>query len=459
MSQEHVIDVSQIIDERKVDWFNIQLVIWGFFVVLFDGYDIGAAAFAAPALIKDWHLANRAALGIMFSASLFGILFGSAIFGYIGDRFGRKIAVISSLLTFGIFTWLAVLSSNLEQLSILRFFAGVGIGGLLPNIITFNAEFAPKRFRATQIIVMFTGITFGGAIPGAVSAWLVPTHGWQILFTIGGIVPIVIAIAVAIGMPESIKFLVVKGRNAEVTKLLRQMTPNLTIPPNAQFVIRDEKQHTGFSPKYLFMDGLQFITPLLWICFIVNLMGFYFLMSWMPTLLSGANIPVSEAALATSLFQIGGTVGGLALARPLDTRGLAPVTLLFALAIPIIGSIGYVGLHSEALLMLVVFLGGFCVLGLQFGLNATSAMIYPTSFRSNGSGWAFAVGRVGSIAGPVIGGILISNHHTLQQLYLWATVPFIIGTIACFILMRLYYVRFHGYGLERRDALAEARHT
>ena len=184
--------------------------------------------------------------------------------------------------------------------------------------------------------------------------------------------------------------------------ILRRMNPDISIPANAQYVIRDEKQHKGFSPKYLFMDGLHFITPLLWVCFVVNLMGFYFLMSWMPTLLSGANLPISEAAFATSLFQIGGTVGGLALARPLDTRGLAPVTLLFALAIPVIGLIGYVGTTSEVWLMIIVFLGGFCVLGLQFGLNATSAMIYPTSFRSNGSGWAFAIGRVGSVAGPFL---------------------------------------------------------
>jgi AAHS family 4-hydroxybenzoate transporter-like MFS transporter len=453
MATAQSIDVSRIIDERKVSGFNIKLVIVSFLVVLLDGYDIAAIGFAAPDLIKAWNITDKSALGPVFGASLLGMLFGAPGFGYVGDRFGRKIATIHSCLIFGIFTWLAVLATSLQHLLILRFLAGIGIGGLLPNMIALNAEFAPKRFRATMVIVMFSGVAFGGGMPGLVSALLVPKYGWQVLFAVGGILPIAAAIACAFWLPESIKYLVVKGgRQAEVRAILARVEPGFSVDPNAQFVIQDEKKYAGFTPKYLFSDGLALITPLLWLLFVVNLMGYFFLISWTPTLLTSANVPVEKAAIATALFQIGGAVGGWVLCRPMDNRGLAPITVLFAIAVLVVGSIGYIGPISESLLMAALFLGGFCVLGLQFGLNATSAMIYPTSFRANGAGWALGVGRVGSIVGPVLGGVLISMKLPIQQLYLLAAVPFLIGTIACFVLARLYVARFQGSGLGQRDS-------
>src|SRR6266705_627269 len=394
-------DVSRFIDERRLNRFNASLVIWSFFIVLFDGYDITAISFAAPELIRTWWIAHRAELGPVFSSSLFGILIGSPLFGYIGDRYGRKIAVIGSCLIFGAFTLLACWAGALKELFYLRFVAGIGIGGLLPNLIARNAEYAPRRLRATLIIVMFTGITFGGAVPGAISVWLVPRYGWQAIFAVGGVLPILMAVDAA-----------------------------------TRLVVADEKVYRGFNPRYLFADGLALITPLLWLCFACNLMGFYFLLSWLPTLLTGAKLPPSEAAIATAPVQIGGTVGGLALTRPIDAKGFLPVTILFACSVLAVGALGYVGLSSAAALMVIVFLAGFCVLGLQFGLNAASAMIYPTSVRSNGSGWAFGVGRVGSVLGPIIGGVLIGMKMPLQELFLWATIPFIVGTVACTALTR-----------------------
>jgi AAHS family 4-hydroxybenzoate transporter-like MFS transporter len=447
MASAEVFDVSRFIDERKLTRFNAALVIWSFFIVLFDGYDISAISFAAPELIRTWGISNRAALGPVFSASLFGILIGSPLFGYLGDRYGRKVAVIASCLLFGIFTLAACWAANLQGLLYLRFFAGIGIGGLLPNLIALNAEYAPRRFRATLIIVMFTGITFGGSVPGAISVWLVPHFGWQAIFAVGGVLPILMAAAAALWLPESLKHLVVKEERARALALLSAMNPGHSIAAGARLAVADEKVYKGFNPKYLFEGGLALITPLLWICFACNLMGFYFLISWLPTLLTGAKLPPSEAAIATALVQIGGTVGGLALARPIDAKGFLPVTILFALAVFAVGALGYVGLSSTGTLMLVVFLAGFCVLGLQFGLNAASAMIYPTSVRSNGSGWAFGVGRVGSVAGPIVGGVLIGMKMPLQDLFLWATVPFMVGTLACIALTRLYRSHFGGLAL------------
>jgi MFS transporter, AAHS family, 4-hydroxybenzoate transporter len=452
---EQTIDVARFVDEQKVGAFHIKLLILSFFIVLFDGYDIGAAPFAAPSWIKAWGITNRAALAPVLTASLFGILFGSPILGFVGDMFGRKKAIILSCLIFGGFTWAGAWADSLDAMWWLRFFAGIGIGGLLPNLIALNAEFAPRRLRATMIILMFTGITFGGSVPGAVAAWWVPHYGWPILFVIGGIAPIVMAGVAALWLPESIKYLTVKGHAAQVARVLTSLQPSAPVGPETRFILADEQRATSVSPRLLFSDGLAAITPLLWLLFLLNLMGFYFLASWNPTLLASAKVSEAMAAIGTALFQIGGTIGGLTLSRPIDRKGFLPITILFVVAVPVIASIGYVGNLSPILLMLVLVLGGFCVLGLQFGLNAASAMIYPTAVRSNGSGWAFGIGRFGSIAGPYIGGYLIARHVPIEQLYLLAAIPFALGAIACYVLTRLYVARFKGYGLGQREALAQ----
>lgn len=458
MGSQQSVNVAQLVDERPVSAFHVILVAFSFLIVLSDGYDITAIAFAAPHLIREWAITDRSALGPVFSASLFGILVGSPLFGYVGDRYGRKAATIASCVTFGVFTLAAAWSSSLAEMLWLRALAGLGLGGLMPNMIALTGEYAPRRYRATLIILMFCGVTLGGAVPGAIANWLVPTYGWRIIFVIGGVLPIVLAVCAAVWLPESAKFLVLKNDRARTVAMLARLAPDVPIGPDTQLVVPQEKAYAGFSPADLFRDGMALITPLLWLCFAVNLMGFYFLISWMPTLLTGQKILApGDAATATALIQIGGTIGGFLLCRPMDTKGFAPVALLFVAAVPCVALIGYAAAYSWTALMVMVFLAGFCVLGLQFGLNAASAMIYPTAFRSNGSGWAFGVGRFGSILGPILGGYLIAMQLSLDKLFLLAAIPFAVGAVACLVLARLYARTFKADGLGERRAGAAAR--
>ena len=449
------VDASRLLDERGLSSFNIKLAAVCFFIVLLDGYDITAMAFAVPMLAKQWAITDASAFGPVLGASLIGMLIGAPTLGFVGDRFGRKIAIVISCLIFGGFTWITVEATTLNMLFAFRLLAGVGIGGLLPNVIALTGEFAPRQYRATMIIVMFSGAAFGGAIPGVVSNLLVPTFGWQALFHVGGATPVVVALLCYFLLPESLKFLVLKGdRQEAVLKLLAVLRPDRQFAPDTAFFIGDErKQRSSFSPKYLFADGLAVITPLLWLLYVVSLMAYFFLLSWTPYLLTSANVPMQKAALATMLFQFGGAVGGWVLARPIDKMGLAPIAVLFVIAVPVTAMIGYVGSMSEPLLMLIEFIAGFCVLGIQLGLNATAAMIYPTSIRANGSGWALGIGRVGSIVGPILGGALIQMKLSVTVLYMLAAIPLAIGAVACIILSRLYVKHFQGAGRGQRDEL------
>jgi AAHS family 4-hydroxybenzoate transporter-like MFS transporter len=187
MGDAQVVRVSRLLDERGIAPFHVQLIAWSVLIAFIDGYDISAIALAAPYLVQAWHVSPKD-LGPVLSASLVGILFGSIFFGWIGDRYGRKTALIGSLLVFGVLTWIAAYSANLTQMTWLRFLAGLGIGGVIPNMIALNIESAPRKSRGTLALIASGCVPLGGAIPGFVSAALVPQHGWPILFLIGGIV-------------------------------------------------------------------------------------------------------------------------------------------------------------------------------------------------------------------------------------------------------------------------------
>jgi len=450
MANQTVVPVSHLLDERGLSAFQIKLIIWSFFVVLIDGYDIAAIGFAAPYLVRSWGVAPNA-LGPVFSASLVGVLFGSALFGWVGDRYGRKAALVGSNLLFGIFTLIAAFSTNLDQMFWLRLLAGLGIGGVIPNVVAINAESAPRKLRATLAIIAVGCVPLGGAIPGFVTAALVPQFGWQILFLLGGLVPIVIAIAAMIGLPESIKYMALhESQRGKMEALISTIRPDYKVPANAKFVIEDETQYPGFNPAYLFRDGLALITPLLWLLFALNLMGYFFLISWTPTLMSAAKLPPATAALAGAMLQVGGTVGALGLCWWLQKHRFFAVAIMFVVAVPVVASIGYAGLTSKAALLIATFLAGFFVLGIQSAINAIGALIYPTSLRANGSGWELGIGRIGSIVGPLVGALLIGL--PVEQLYIWSALPFAVGAVVCFAIHRRNTAR-----LAARPELREAQ--
>ncbi len=437
MAQAQVVDITRLIDDQKIGFFIFRLVILSFIVVLTDGYDIGAAAFAAPALVKEWHL-DRAQLGPLFSAGLIAGLFGPPILGFLADRLGRKAVIVGGAIFFGVFTLASVLCTSLWSLIVLRFIAGVGISGVLPITVALNNEFAPRRIRATMIVIMFSGVTFGGGLPGVVAANFMAEHGWQILFWVGGILPIVAGLLAAYALPESPKFLTLQAnRQADLAALARRIKPDLSVGPETRFVLHGEENRTRFSIKAIFTGRLALMTPMFWITNAVNLMIFYFVNQWMPTLLSGAGVSLEHAAIATTLFQFGGTLGGIVIMRPLDKYGFVPVPILFACAIPVMASIGQPGL-SEGTIMALVAAAGFCLLGLQFGNIASESSIYPTAIRSWGVGSCFAAGRVGSVFGPSVGAILVARHVPLEHMFYIASIPLAVGLIAAIVITPLY---------------------
>jgi len=387
----------------------------------------------------------------VLTASNIGVLFGSQIFGWIGDRYGRKTALIGANLFFGVFTFAAAYSTNLTELFWLRTIAGLGIGGVIPNVVAINAESAPRNLRATLAIIAAGCVPLGGAFAGFVSAALVPHYGWPVLFYLGGVVPIIIALAAIYGLPESIKYMALhEGHRHRMEQLIAVIRPGYKVPANARFVIEDEQQSPSSNPIYLFRNGLWLITPLAWLLFALNLMGYFFLISWTPTLMAAAKVPQGTAALAGALLQVGGTVGSLLLCWWLQRHRFLAIAIMLVVAVPVAGSIGLWGTGSAAALLASTFCAGFLVLGIQTGINVVGAMIYPTSLRANGSGWELGIGRLGSIAGPLVGGLLVGL--PLATLYMWSALPFAAGALVCFAIYVLNKAR-----LEAHSELAQGQ--
>jgi AAHS family 4-hydroxybenzoate transporter-like MFS transporter len=441
MSPPAIVDIGDVIEGQKGGRFAALLIVAMGVMMLTEGYDLGAMAFAAPALGRAWHI-GRGALGPVFGAFVFGTMLGAFALGYLGDAIGRKRTIVIGSFVLSLFTFAAAHATQLDHLLILRFCAGIGIGGVVPNAITYMSEFAPRRWRATWITLMYTGYTIGTGLGGAVSAWLIPSFGWQVVFVIGGIAPLVTGLMLLVSAPESIRFLTLKGnRNAEVSRIVRRLAPHVVLTPDTTFVIGHDRGATPHARqnaplRLLFAGRLRAVTPVLWAVYIANSMALFFLNSWLPMLIESVGLPPQRAALVSAMFQVGGTLGGLALMRFVDTRGAVIITVLPLVGTPLVALLG-TGL-PEPMLIAGVFLIGFAVVGTQFGLNAVAALVYPTALRAKGTGAAIGIQKIGAIAGPVIGGMLLAGHLPVRELFYLGAVPVALVTLLAFVLGRLH---------------------
>jgi AAHS family 4-hydroxybenzoate transporter-like MFS transporter len=439
--------LETLVDEQQFGRFNLALLCLSFLAMLSDGFDIAALASAAPALARDWHVLPKS-FGPALSASLFGILIGAPVLGYLGDRRGRRPAVVLGSLIFGLGTLATVATQSIGQMTVLRFLTGIGIGGLMPNLIALSSELQPKRWRATMVVLMFTGITAGSSLPGFVQAWLIPEYGWHVMFLIGGSVPLLVAVLLHFKLPESVKYLSLRpDQRPQLLATLRRLRPDLGIADDAEILSPAAVEVPGTGLRQIFGNGLAWITPLLWLCFAMTLMTQFFMVSWLPLILETDGLAPREAGIATSLYHIGGTVGGVIVSLLLSRYGFAVIAVLFVGAIPAMAAVGTANLPFVALAAITA-LSGFFVLGSQFGNNAASGLLYPTAYRSRGVGWALAIGRFGSVAGPLVGASLIAAKMPAQKLFTIASLPMVVGAVAAGVLALLCYRRFRGPSLD-----------
>src|SRR5262245_34613096 len=276
MARATVLEVGRFIDEQPYSRYQLLTAAMCSALVFADGFDTQAMGFVAPALSAQLHL-TRAALGPLISSGLFGMMIGALTFGPLADRFGRKPIIVISVFLFGILSLLTATATNAQEVLVYRLLTGLGLGGAMPNAIALTGEYTPKRSRATGIMTMFVGFTLGGASGGFVAAGLISRFGWQSVFIVGGVCPCIIGLLAMAFMPESIRFLVLKGgQERRVAKYLSRIAPKADISPAMHFEVAEERS-TGFLVKHLFTEGRAAVTLLLWVMFFMNLLDLYFL--------------------------------------------------------------------------------------------------------------------------------------------------------------------------------------
>ena len=430
MSSTAALDIRRFIDERPVSRYQMRVAVMCGLIVFVDGFDAQAMGYVAPALTVALKI-SRGVLGSVISSGLVGMMIGALVSGPLADRIGRKPVLIACSLIFGLGSLVTATAQSVESLMFWRAITGLGMGGAMPNAIALTSEYMPQRRRAGAVTMMICGFSLDAAVGGLVAASIIPRFGWPAVFIVGGIVPIAIALAALVLLPESIRFLVVRGGDESRARAsLARIAPGESVAGPLSTGDDAHDASGAFIVAELFTNGRAVATILIWVVYFMNLLNLYFLNSWLPTIINDAGIPVATAIRLTSLFQIGGIAGAIVLGRLLDrTFSFWILAGCYLWAAAFVYAIGHSG-ASVALLAVTIACAGVGIIGGQNASHALSSEFYPTRVRSTGVGWALGIGRIGSIVGPVVGGQLLAQNTPMRDVFWAAVIPAVAATIA-----------------------------
>lgn len=420
------IDVARFIDERPLSAFQRRIYISGMLITLLDGLDLQTVSLAAPLLAEQWGVAPQS-FGPAFAAGPTGMAVGALVLGTLADRIGRKRLIIGATLLFGMASLLTALATSLTGLAVLRFLTGVGLGGVMPNLIALSIEYAPSRLRGTLTTLTFCGLSLGSMLAGVLGASLMPAYGWQSIFIVGGVLPLLVAAWLPWGLPESIRFLVARGaeHSAQVARVLNKIAPSEMISANTTFSTPDA---SGEKVSFLRLFGRARTTPtvLLTLIVILNSFSLYFVLNWLPTLMKIGGLTTREALLSSVVLNAAGGAGAIAIGWFMDRYGSVRImTITCFLAACGVAGIG-LSAGSVGLIPVLIIAGG-TVLCTLLGMYVVIAEIYPTTIRATGAGFALGVGRVGSMIGPMAGGWALAAGWSVQAAFFMAAVPVLFG--------------------------------
>lgn len=426
------VNVSDIIDRHPITAYQLGVLGLCMSVALFDGYDTQAIGYTAPAIAQAFHL-PKDVFGPVFSAALVGAAAGALGFGPLADRFGRKRFMIAATVIFGAFSLLTSQATTLGELLVYRFAAGLGFGGALPSLLALGGEFAPVRMRGTFVTIAFAAWPFGGLIGALTSSYVIPNFGWQYVFYIGGIAPLIVAVALVVFLPESLRFLIARNiRLDEARDILARIAPG-AVPPGAELAAAPERERKGVPVRHLFAEGRTSETALLWAAFFVVFMVLVTVTAWTPTLLRDVGFSISAGALVIALNNAGSVCANVFSGYLVDRFGpyktLVPGFILGGIFLAAFGE----ATTSVATLAVASTLAGFCLGGTGTGLTAFAAGLYPTTLRSTGIGWAVGMGRLGQIFGPLGAGTLVNLGIGTKGVFYAAAIPCLFG--ALFVLL------------------------
>jgi AAHS family 4-hydroxybenzoate transporter-like MFS transporter len=431
-STQHASEIGHLIDAGPLSRQKIGVIVLCGLAVLLDGYDIQTMALAVPSLTEEWDI-EAAAFSYALAASILGMIIGTAVVAPLGDKLGPRPMLIWGMVLVGLASAATASSTTPAALVIWRLLTGIGLGITLPNATALTSEYVPARNRAFLIAAMYLGVPVGALLAGLVAPILIEALSWRAIFIVGGILPLALAGALLVYVPESLRLLVAQRPNdPRIVALLRRFVPGVDAATvRARPADRLEKQNV----LALFTAQYWARTSLLWCIFALNLFVLFVLISWLPTILTDAGWTRPQALRGAVVIQAGGIVGGLVIAKLVDL-GRTVVVLISAYTIVAAGFTLFLVVPATVpawtLLLLVIGAG---VSGSQVVLIALSAIFYPPSLRATGAGWASGCGRVGAFVAPLAGGFVFARYDFTPEQHLVLLIPpMVVGGVCVFLL-------------------------
>ncbi|MGZ2747282.1 MFS transporter [Burkholderia stagnalis] len=435
------INLQALSDDARLGPLHGVVLFWCALIIVFDGYDLAVAGIALPAIMKEMGV-NPAQAGFMVSSALFGMMFGNIVFGTIAERIGRRWAIAACLTLFSVFTAAAGLAPTPALFGAARFLAGIGIGGVMPNVIAQMTEYSPRRVRSTLVTLMFSGYSVGGMLAAVMGKGMIEAYGWQSVFVAAG-APVLLVPLLVKWMPESLPFLIRRGRTDELARIARRLDPAYRRQPGDCYVVPREDKAGSAPVRQLFDDGRGFSTVMFWIACFMCLFMVYALSSWLTRLMAGAGYSLGSALTFVLVLNAGamvGAIGGGWLADRFPIKAvLVSMYLLTAVSITLLGY-----QVPTALLFVLVGLAGATTIGTQIVNCAYAGQFYPMAIRSTGIGWTLGMGRGGAILAPIVIGALVGIELPLEQNFMAIGLPALAAAVAVGLIDHRRSASHHG---------------
>ncbi|HAU93901.1 MAG: MFS transporter [Gammaproteobacteria bacterium] len=422
--------LTALIDNAKFNRFHLRTLLLCALIIIFDGYDLVVYGVVLPVLMQEWGLTPVQA-GALGSYALFGMMIGAIVFGQLADRIGRRLSIAICIVLFSGFTFINGFATNVTEFGICRFIAGLGIGGVMPNVVALMNEYAPKKMRGTLVAIMFSGYSVGGMMAAWLGMQMIPQFGWQSVFYIA-ILPLVLLPVILLLLPESLAFLLRQNKVGAVREIITKIAPKTTtFDMSVKMDTSASEPAIADKPgvKQLFTADKALPSVLLWCAFFCCLLMVYALTSWLPKLMNNAGFSLGSSLQFLLVLNVGAIAGAIFGGWLGDRSNLPRVLTYFFIAAAV--SITLMGLDVPMVVRyLAIAIAGAATIGSQILLYACAAQYYPLHIRSTGLGWASGIGRNGAIVGPLLGGYLLSEQLALHLNFMVFAVPGIICAIA-----------------------------
>lgn len=390
-------------------------------------FDLVIYGSVIPILMKEWSISPVQA-GAIGSYGFFGMMLGAIFFGVLADKFGRKNILILSVVLFSIFTFLCAFAPGPTPFSIFRFIAGVGIGGVLPNVIALLTDYSPKHLHNTMVSIVMCAFSVGGILAGLIGIYFIPLMGWTSVYWVAAIPLLLIPFMVRY-FHDSPAMLLVKGRTKELHFVLSKVNDKVSLTTDTEFVTTTGKEDLGSPVLALFRNNRALGTLMIWIAFFMCLLMINGVSTWLPNLMFSAGYPLGSSLSFMIVLNVGAIIGTLVLGGLADKFGvkkvLVPMFIMSAVSLTLLGF-----KNNMVILYLLVFITGACTMGAQNISYSFVSQYYPSLMRSTAIGFASGIGRIGGIIGPTFGGILVSLNLSAQMNFLSFAIPGIIAALA-----------------------------